>query len=234
MGIKEGNYRDGVTHIFGTFNPESKLITFLGFKCISGKISYVGFPDGEGFLFGNFGQKLHNLKLNMSVDGITKIEPGFKENIRTNFFLDQITGKINEQKLNVDELIKDESQIATINDDVTIDKLITTPIVEEDHFFNQKLKDEISGNDYKEVVNQHPRNWILRTVKNKNFTKMAQMTLATALKSYNDEHEIRAPSKLRAKRGKNKNFGGRGISQPLNLVHHIWTSPHLWDMEILA
>ena len=43
-----------------------------------------------------------------------------------------------------------------------IDKLITTPVINDDKFFNRKLQDIISGNDYKEVVNQAPRNWIIR------------------------------------------------------------------------
>ena len=84
---------------------------------------------------------------------------------------------------------------------MAIDKLITTPVVDDDHFFNEKLKDEISGNDYKEVVDQHPRNWILRAAGNRQKTgQKKQMTLADALKGFNEEHENRAPSKLRARR----------------------------------
>jgi hypothetical protein len=162
LGMKQGNYRDSATHIFGTISQETGLITFLGFKCVSGKTVFVGFPEGEGFLYGSFGKKFHNLKLQMTVDGIIKLEPGFKINPRKNFFLEEIAGKLMNQDLNQDELIKDEAQLANLKDEDAIDKLITTPIVEDDHIFNTKLKDEITGNDYKEVVNQHPRNWILR------------------------------------------------------------------------
>ena len=201
LGIKQGNYRDGVTHIFGTMNQETGLITFLGFKCISGKTVFVGFPEGEGFLFGKFGCKFHDLKLQMTVDGITKLEPGFKKNPRTNFYLEGISGKLLNQNLNKEEVIKDEAQLANLKDDLAIEKLITTPIVEDNHFFNEKLKDEISGNDYKEVVNQHPRNWILRAGGKRQRTGRRKIqTLEDALKGFNEEHENRAPSKLRARK----------------------------------
>ena len=35
--------------------------------------------------------------------------------------------------------------------------MVTTPFIEENYFFNEKLMDIISGNDYKEIVNQNPR-----------------------------------------------------------------------------
>ena len=50
-----------------------------------------------------------------------------------------------------------------MNDSIQIDKMIMTPIIDEKQFFNEKLIDEISGNDYKEVVNQNPREWILQS-----------------------------------------------------------------------
>ena len=52
MGIKEKFFRDVVTHVFGTFDKETKILSFLGFKCASGKTVFVGFPKGDGFLFG--------------------------------------------------------------------------------------------------------------------------------------------------------------------------------------
>ena len=200
LGMKQGNYRDSATHIFGTISQETGLITFLGFKCVSGKTVFVGFPEGEGFLYGSFGKKFHNLKLQMTVDGIIKLEPGFIVNPRKNFFLEEIAGKLMHQDLSQDELIKDESELANLNDEDAIDKLITTPIVEDDHFFNTKLKDEITGNDYKEVVNQAPRTWILRGRKRNKLSEKKPMTLSDALKGFNEEHENRAPSKLRARR----------------------------------
>ena len=35
MGLKEKFFRDLVTHIFGTFDKETKILSFLGFKCTS-------------------------------------------------------------------------------------------------------------------------------------------------------------------------------------------------------
>ena len=200
-GIREGNFRDAVTHIFGTYDEEKSLITFLGFKCVSGKTVFVGFPEGDGFLFGNFGSKFHDIKLQMNEDGITKLEPGFKANLRINYYLGEKIGKLKNQDLDKDELIKDEKELQKLNNDVEIDKLITTPIVEDDHFFNKKLKDEISGNDYKEVVNQHPRNWILRLKNaNRQTSEKKPMNLMETLKIFNQEQELRAPTKLRARK----------------------------------
>jgi len=43
--------RDGITHIFGTYNNKENFISFMGFKCMTGKTSYIGKPDGMPFLF---------------------------------------------------------------------------------------------------------------------------------------------------------------------------------------
>ena len=195
--IEQGNYRDAITHIFGTINKESGFITFLGFKCISGKTVFVGFPEGDGFLFGKFGNKLHDLKLQMTDYGITLIKPGFKENLKKNFFLQQIKGELSSQNLEQEEIIKDEEHFSNIKDNDEIDELITTQIVEDDHFFDNRLKDEISGNDYKEVVDQHPRQWILNEPRQKYLQtcimqkkeEKNSLTLDDALNIYKDEHE---------------------------------------------
>ena len=160
MGLKEKFFRDLVTHVFGTFDKEKKILSFLGFKCASGKTVFVGMPKGEGFLFGNFGTKLAHFKLEMTVDGITKLEPIFDENIRPNFYLKHKANELTEQDLSKDECLKDESEIAKLTNEDEIDKFIMTPIIEDDKFFNKKLQDIISGNDYKEVVNQSKRKWI--------------------------------------------------------------------------
>ena len=203
LGFKQGNYRDAVTHIFGTYQEQSGLITFLGFKCISGKTVFVGFPEGDGFLFGKFGTKFHDIKIQMTDEGITKLEPGFKTNPRTNFFLGEIFAKlVNLQDLNKDELIKDEKELEKIDNEVEIDKIITTPIVEDDLFFNKNLKDEISGNDYKEVVNQHPRNWILKLkgAKKNQTPEKKPVSLMESLRIFDQEQNLRASTKLRSKK----------------------------------
>ena len=191
---KKEEYMDAITHIFGTIDKKSGFITFLGIKCISGKTVYVGFPKGDGFLFGKFGYKFHDIKIQMKKEGITKLFPYFnKQNIKANFFLNKISGKLLNQNLKEQEIIKDEETLVTLNDDEEIDKMITTPIVEDNYFFNKKLKDKISGNDYKEVVDQGMRNWIMKRNKSKQLenkvTKTSIIKIADALKRYNEEKE---------------------------------------------
>jgi len=198
----QGTYRDAVTHIFGTIDGGN--ITFLGFKCLSGKTSFVGFPKGEGFLYGKFGYKLHDLKIQINMKGITMLKPGFKPNLRKNFFLDKITGKLSEQNLDEEEIVKDEECLNNINDDNEIDKLITTPIIEDDHFFNNDLKDEISGSDYKEVIDQYPRQWIMNSnIPNQDNKKL---TIEDALNLYDKEYEERSGNKNQVKNNNNDNI----------------------------
>ena len=104
LNIINDKYHDVVTHIFGTTNEETGYINFLGFKCISGKNSFVGFPKGEGFLFGQFGTKFHNLKIQMTKEGISRLEPIFNQNSEANYFLKQISN----QNFEEDEIIKEE------------------------------------------------------------------------------------------------------------------------------
>ena len=69
--------------------------------------------------------------------------------------------------------------------------MITTPIIEENYFFNEKLMDTISGNDYKEVVNQNPREWILKTeTPAQTAPAQAILTVYVALKEVEKEKEI--------------------------------------------
>ena len=126
MGIKEKFFRDLVTHVFCTFDKEKKIISFLGFKCASGKTVFVGFPKGDGFLFGTFGNKLSQIKIEMTEQGVTKLEPIFDENVRPNFYLKHKANKLSQDDLNKDELILDEDQLSKLTNEDEIDKLITT------------------------------------------------------------------------------------------------------------
>ena len=176
--IKQGNYRDAITHIYGTIHEETKYITFLGFKCISGKTLFIGKPKGKGFLFGKFGYKFHYLTLQLKKDGITYLEPGFKENIRKNYFLDKIFGKFSEQDLEENEVIKEEEYFNDIKDENELDQLITTQIIPEDELNENNLKEEYPGNDYKEVVDQSPRKWIINSIVVKNDDKKINKSLS--------------------------------------------------------
>ena len=189
-GIKEEFYRDAVTHIFGTMNPKTEMINFLGFKCVSGKTVFVGYPEGDGFIFGKFGMKFHEIKVQMSLDGIILLQPGFSINRRTNFYLNTEANKLTKEDLLRDILIQDEAQLSKLNDAIQIDKMITTPIIEENHFFNDKLIDDISGNDYKEVVNQNPREWIMKAATPaQTVPTQAILTVDDALKEVEKEKE---------------------------------------------
>ena len=189
-GLKEEFYRDGVTHIFGTISQKTNMINFIGFKCISGKTVFVGFPEGDGFLFGKFGMKFHELKMQMNLDGIILLHPGFNINRRTNFYLNTEANNLTQDDLKKDIIIQDEDKLLKLNDALQIDQMITTPIYEENHFFNAKLLDEISGNDYKEVVNQNPREWILKDESNVPSTEKKEiLTVDDALKEVEKEKE---------------------------------------------
>ena len=192
MGLKEKFFRDLVTHIFGTFDKETKILSFLGFKCTSGKTVFVGFPKGDGFLFGKFGNKLSQIKIEMTEKGITKLGPFFDENVRSNIYLNTKANKLTLNDLSKNELIMDEDQLAKLTNEDEIDKLITTPVINDDRFFNKKLQDIIPGNDYKEVVNQTARRWLI----NKKGIKPPKMpgnvpTLNEALNLYEKERQKR-------------------------------------------
>ena len=55
---------------------------------------FIGIPDGDGFLFGEFWKKLYNLRLEMKKEeGITLFEPSFMENKRKNYHLNKFNLK---------------------------------------------------------------------------------------------------------------------------------------------
>jgi len=125
-------------------------LNFFGFKYVSGKTVFVGNPEGDtSFLF-------HEIKIQMSLYGILLLQPGFNSNKKNNFYLSTEDNNLTKEDLLWDVLIQDEAKLSKINDEVQIDKMITIPIIEENLFL------DISGNDYKEVVNQNVREWILK------------------------------------------------------------------------
>ena len=187
--LKEDFLKDAVTHVFGTISQNTGFISFLGFKCVSGKTVFVGYPEGDGFLFGRFGKKFHEIKMQMSLEGILLFQPGFIENIRTNYYLNTEASKLTKEDLKKDDLIKDEVQLSKLTDEIQIDKMITVSLIEEDNFLNGKLVDKISGNDYKEVVNQNARKWILEESKKKKKKILGLSTVDDALKEYEKEIE---------------------------------------------
>ena len=192
-------YRDYVTHIFGTFNKNTEIISFLGFKSVSGKTLFVGTPRGEGFIFGGWGTKFHQLKIQMNEKGITYFQPIFNENIKINYYLRTAKDYKKEIISEDNELIFDEPQLSKLTDEIEIDKFITTPIISDDLFFDPKLKDEITGNDYKETVNTS-RQWLLPIGDKPEFRKF--LYLSKALKIYEQEKKKRELFKEKEKNKK--------------------------------
>ena len=159
--IKASYFRDAVTHVFGTVDKETGFITFLGFKCVSGKTQFVGFPKGKSFLIGEFGKKMQQLKCQMTTDGITTLLIYFEKNYRPNHYLTKKISKLTLKDLSKDEIILDEEYLAKIKDKNEIDKFITTPLIDDAHFFNFRLKDNIFGNSLKEVIIKKPKKWMI-------------------------------------------------------------------------
>ena len=234
-GVKEEFYRDAVTHIFGTISSKTQMINFFGFKCVSGKTVFVGYPEGDGFIFGNFGKKFHEIKIQMSLEGILLLQPGFNVNHRTNVYLNTEANNLTKEDLGRDVLIQDEADLLKINDAVQIDKMITVPIIEENHFMSEKLIDDISGNDYKEVVNQSAREWILQTTNTPSKPEeKAILTVDDALKEIekekeksnelkakiNEENEMVAKGRERAKK-KNKKKKERAKNGKLHEIKSL-------------
>ena len=208
--------RDSITHIFGTFDNNKKKLTYIGFKCVSGKTEFYGKPEGEGFIFGVFGQKFHQIKLQMTDNGINKLETFFNENPKTNYYLQNKKF----DNIDEDEFILDEKELINVEDDpILINKLITTPLLEDEYFFDKNNKDEICGNDYKEVVNQTPRFWIinnnLKTSNNQQIKNL--LTVNDALQEY-DEENLKRNSKYQYANA-NNNLRLRQKSRKLKKLH---------------
>jgi len=85
--IKASYFRDAVTHVFGTVDEKTKFVTFLGFKCLSGKTQFIGSPKGTSFLIGNFGKKMNQFKCLMTSEGINVVLVYFDTNYRPNLYL---------------------------------------------------------------------------------------------------------------------------------------------------
>ena len=205
--LKASYFRDAITHIFGTIDQENKIITFLGFKCISGKTQFVGFPKGKSFLLGDFGQKINQLKCQMTVDGITTLLPYFEKNHRTNHYLSKKISDLTLEDISQDEIILDESYLAKLNDKNEIEKFITTIFIDDAHFFNSKLKDDIFGNSLKEIINKKPKRWMmLKNLVMKRKMKTKIFTLKDFMNKFAEEQKKRGKILNEREKGYNSRF----------------------------
>ena len=158
-------FQDSITHIFGTIDKDTQTINFLGFKCFSGKMRYIGKPKGESFLFGEFGKRFYNLRLEIDIEsGITLFEPGFINNESLEYFKQKFKKDIEEiSTIDVNKNIFEESIFKNLDMD-QLNFTITTDFEEDEYLFEQE-GDENKGYDYKEIINLSNRSWIINEEK---------------------------------------------------------------------
>ena len=142
------NGRDGITNVLGTYTDH---VTFLGFKCRSGKTLFIGKPEGNPFLFGVIGKQVQGFEIEIYENKITFIKPRFQEVIRTNPHVDKDESELTEDYVNNDKPIYEEEMLKSIKDEKTLEKNILQPLIPDDAFFNPKFKDKVRGVNYAEV-----------------------------------------------------------------------------------
>ena len=128
----KNKYRDSITHIFGTFD---KHITYLGFKCISGKLVSFGKPEGESFLLGCYGKKLQYLNLAIDDDGINRLETFFVKNQLKNI-------NIEKKEDEIAMIYADEEILVKENDNEYFELLRKTDILNIGKNIVNKFEDE--------------------------------------------------------------------------------------------
>ena len=144
------NYRDGITHIGGTYKDNK--INFLVFKCRSGKIAFVGKPSGEPFLFGNYGEQLHTIKISVHEGCLIYLEPYFIEVERHNPKVDKTSEEITENFLKQDQPIYEETILENVTNEEEVEKQILQPLMKDDRFYDKlKHTDRIGGRPFFQI-----------------------------------------------------------------------------------
>ena len=191
--IKDSYFRDAITHVFGTVDEETKYITFLGFKCISGKTQFIGTPKGKSFLIGEFGKRMNQLKCQMTMDGITCLLPYLDKNYRPNVYLSKKIENLTMDDINKDEIILDENYLKKLKNKEEIDKYITTALIDDAHFFNFDLKDDIFGNSLKEVIRKKPKRWMMHIMERQGMIPRPRrfFSLNDFITKFDEEHRRR-------------------------------------------
>ena len=144
------NHRDGITHLGGTIKDEK--INFLVFKCRSGKMSFVGKPAGEPFLFGSYGKQLHLIKIAVKNGNLIYMEPKFIEVERHNPKVDKTSEEITENFLKQDKPIYEETILENVTNEEEVEKNILAPIMKDDRFYDKlKHTDKITGRPFFQI-----------------------------------------------------------------------------------
>ena len=71
---------------------------------------------------------------------------------------------------------------------IIFDTYITTPFIEDNLFFDKKLEDKFCGNDYKEIIDIYPKNWISKSTVGCDVSKRT-LNLKESLNLYEKEKE---------------------------------------------
>ena len=157
--------RDAISHVFGTFD---NTLTFIGFKCRSGKTVHVGKPKGDAFLFGVPGSVFHYMKVEV-LDGVTCLQPFFTVTKRSNPLMKIGLDKITEQYLvNEDHPIYEETVMHKINDPDKLDKVIMHQFVDDTFYYDDKNNDKIKGNSFFDLFQLEKRYWQAEMASKKN------------------------------------------------------------------
>ena len=144
------NYRDGITHLGGTIKDGK--INFLVFKCRSGKIAFVGKPSGEPFLFGNYGEQLHTIKISVKDGCLIYLEPSFIEVERRNMKVEKDSEEISENFLKQDQPIYEEIILENVTNEEEVEKQILQPLMKDDRFYDKlKHTDRIGGRPFFQI-----------------------------------------------------------------------------------
>ena len=96
----------------------------------------------------------------MTSEGLTTILAYLDINHRKNYYLSNRVTQLTLEDISKNEMILDEEFLEKLEDKNEIDKFITTNLIDDAHFFNEKLKDNIFGNSLKEVIKKKPKKWM--------------------------------------------------------------------------
>ena len=136
---------------------------------------------------------MNQFKCQMTSEGINVVLVYFDTNYRPNLYLAKKISEITLEDLNKDEIILDESYLAKLDDKEEIDKYITTTLIDDAHFFNFDLKDDIFGNSLKEVIRKKPKRWMIYRMERQGMIPRPRrfFSLNDFINKFDEEHRRR-------------------------------------------
>ena len=161
----DANLRDGITHIVGLIDPKDKTINLLGFKCRSGKVYFIGKPEGKPFLFGGIQKQLQSIKIEVNNGKLSYLEPFFMNVDRGNPFVNIKPEEISEQFLKQDKPIYEEEYLKQIGSSDLM-KNILQPLVSDNAFKDPNDNDTVKGINYQDFIPLTKRFWFVNPEQN--------------------------------------------------------------------